>query len=126
MRERYQKKIEERIMGFEPGKAFSAVTFSDIADMNSTNVALYRLEKEGKIRRVIKGIYDIPVYSSLLDEYGVPDVEQAAEAIAEKVNWNIAPSGDTALNLLHISTQVPNVWEYVSDGPYRECELPLS
>ena len=27
---------------------------------------------------------------------------------------------DTALNILHISTQVPNVWEYVSDGPYRE------
>ena len=27
---------------------------------------------------------------------------------------------DTALNILHISTQVPNSWEYVSDGPYRD------
>ena len=24
------------------------------------------------------------------------------------------------MNVLHLSTQVPNVWEYVSDGPYRE------
>lgn len=29
-------------------------------------------------------------------------------------------SGNTALNILHISTQVPNVWEYVSDGTYRD------
>lgn len=30
------------------------------------------------------------------------------------------PGGDTALNLLALSTQVPAVWLYVSDGPYKE------
>ena len=32
------------------------------------------------------------------------------------------------MNILHISTQVPNVWEYVSDGPYRDYmigKIPL-
>lgn len=56
----------------------------------------------------------------MIQGYGVPRVDKVAEALARRFNWNIAPSGDTALNIMHISTQVPNAWEYVSDGPYRD------
>jgi hypothetical protein len=107
-------------MGYPYGTAFSASDFLDIADANSVSQALFRIEKDGKIRRVINGIYDKPAYSQLIQEYGVPRVDKIAEALARRFNWNIAPSGDTALNILHISTQVPNSWEYVSDGPYRD------
>ena len=34
--------------------------------------------------------------------------------------WTIVPCGDTALNLLGLSTQVPSQWVYVSDGAYKE------
>jgi hypothetical protein len=119
-RPKYQSQIEERIMGYPYGTAFSASDFLDIADANSVSQALFRIEKDGKIRRVINGIYDKPAYSQLIQEYGVPRVDKIAEALARRFNWNIAPSGDTALNILHISTQVPNSWEYVSDGPYRD------
>lgn len=118
-RPKVQAQIEERIMGYPYGTAFSASDFLDIADANSVSQVLFRLEKNGEIRRVISGIYDKPAYSQLIQEYGVPRIDKIAEALARRFNWNIAPSGDTALNLLHISTQVPNVWEYVSDGPYR-------
>lgn len=119
-RPKYQAKIEERIINYPFGTAFSASDFLDIADANPVSQALFRLEKDGAIRRVINGIYDKPAYSQLIHEYGVPRIDKIADALARRFNWNIAPSGDTALNLLHISTQVPNVWEYVSDGPYRE------
>ena len=119
-RPKYQSQIEERIMGYPYGTAFSASDFLDIADANSVSQALFRLEKDGKIRRVINGIYDKPAFSQLIQEYGVPRIDKIAEALARRFNWNIAPSGDTALNILHISTQVPNVREYVSDGPYRD------
>lgn len=119
-RPKYQSQIEERIMSYPYGTAFSASDFLDIADANSVSQALFRIEKDGKIRRVINGIYDKPAYSQLIQEYGVPRVDKIAEALARRFNWNIAPSGDTALNILHISTQVPNSWEYVSDGPYRD------
>ena len=46
-----------------------------------------------------------------------------AEALARKFNWTIAPSGDTALNVLHLTTQVPNTWSYVSDGPIRNYTI---
>ena len=127
-RPKYQAQIEERITGYPYGTAFSASDFLDIADANSVSQALFRLEKDGVIRRVIKGIYDKPAYSQLIQEYGVPRIDKIAEPLARKYNWNIAPSGDTALNILHVSTQVPAVWEYVSDGPYREYligKIPL-
>ena len=119
-RPRYQAQIEERITDYPYGTAFSASDFLDIADSNSVSQALFRIEKDGTIRRVINGVYDKPAYSQLIQEYGVPRIDKVADALARRFNWHIAPSGDTALNILHISTQVPNVWEYVSDGPYRD------
>ncbi len=119
-RPKYQSQIEERIKSYPYGTAFSASDFLDIADANSVSQALFRFEKDGEIRRVINGVYDKPAHSPLIQEYGVPRIDKIAEALARRFNWNIAPSGDTALNILHVSTQVPNVWEYVSDGPYRD------
>jgi hypothetical protein len=37
--------------------------------------ALYRLEKRGEIRRVIRGIYDYPRFSKLLDQPLSPDID---------------------------------------------------
>ena len=119
-RPKYQMQIEERIDKYPYGTAFSASDFLDVADANSVSQALFRIEKEGIIRRVMNGIYDKPAFSQLIQEHAVPRVDKVAEALARRFNWNIAPSGDTALNILHVSTQVPNVWEYVSDGPYRD------
>lgn len=123
MREKYQIEIEERIKNFEGGHAFSAVDFADIADTDPTNKALSRLNENGTIRRIIQGVYDKPLYSELLDEYSSPKVEKVVEALARKFNWTVAPAGETALNYLHISTQVSNSWSYISDGPYRKYEI---
>ena len=119
-RPKYQAQIKDRISGYPYGSAFSASDFLDIAEANSVSQALFRIEKDGRIRRVMNGIYDKPAYSQLIQEYAVPRIDKIADALARRFNWSIAPSGDTALNYLHISTQVPNEWEYVSDGPYRD------
>ena len=37
-------------------------------------------------------------------------------------NWTIGSKGDVALNILGISTQVPAVYHYISDGPYKKVE----
>jgi hypothetical protein len=76
------------------------------------------LTNEGKIQRILKGIYYNPVFSKLIGEYEAPSTHQVALAIARKYNWTIAPSGNTALNLLGLSTQVSAKWTYVSDGRY--------
>lgn len=123
MREKYQIEIENRIRQFDSGYVFTAADFFDIADTDPVNKALSRLNKNGEIRRIIKGTYDKPLYSILLKEYAVPDINSLAYALARKFNWTIAPTGETALNYLHLSTQVPNTWEYISDGPYRKYDV---
>ena len=102
------------------GEAFIPSDFLDIADTAAVRKALSRLTESEKIRRIIRGVYDCPRFSSLLQEYEAPNMEQVAKAIARNFGWHIAPCGDTALNLLGLSTQVPAVWQYVSDGPYRD------
>ncbi len=43
--------------------------------------------------------------------------------MARNYGWTIVPCGDTALNMLGLSTQVTAVWLYVSDGPYKIYEV---
>lgn len=75
------------------------------------------------IRRVLRGVYDKPKYSEILQEYAAPDPDRIAMALARKNRWSIAPSGDVALNLLGLSTQVPANWEYYSSGPFKSYQV---
>lgn len=122
-RPNYLKQIENRILSTPEGTAFITSDFLDLADTPAINKALSRLSAGGTIRRVVRGVYDRPAFSELLQEYAAPNMKQIAEAIARNFGWTIVPCGDTALNLLGLSTQVPAVWQYVSDGPYREYKI---
>ena len=119
----YLKQIENRILSTPEGAVFITSDFLDLADTPAINKALSRLSADGTIRRVVRGVYDRPAFSELLQEYAAPDMKQIAEAFARNFGWTIVPCGDTALNQLGLSTQVPAVWQYVSDGPYRKYTI---
>ena len=119
-REKYQALIDEIIDALQPGSVFVTSDFADIAPTGAINMSLSRLADSGRIRRILRGIYDKPRFSKLLNEPVAADPSKVAYAIARKNRWSIIPMGDTALNLLRLSTQVPAVWQYVSDGPYKE------
>jgi hypothetical protein len=122
MTQTIQKKIVNRIYGNGRGWAFSKIDFAGIGSDGSIRIALMRLEEEGTIRRVCRGIYDYPKYSDLLKSNLSPDFDQVARAIARKSGWTIRPSGAAALNLLGLSTQVPAKILYLSDGPTKTVE----
>lgn len=119
-REKYQMFIDERIREMQPGSVFVTSDFADIAPFAAISMYLSRLEASGNIRRILRGIYDKPRFSKLLNEPVAADPSKVAYAIARKNRWSIIPAGDTALNILRLSAQVPAVWQYVSDGPYKE------
>ncbi len=112
-------KIIARIYGNGRGNVFTPKDFLDLAGPRTTRSALDRLTRRGTIRRVMRGVYDYPRYSKLLDKQAGPDPDGIARAIARAHGWTILPSGNTALNLLGLSTQVPAKWEYFSDGPTK-------
>ena len=116
-------KILSRIYGRGRGWAFTPNDFISGFDRKQIDNALSDLSKEGKIRRICRGMYDYPKYSELLSQELSPDHEQVAQAFARKFNWRILPSGDAALNLLGLSTQIPGRFIYLSDGPNRKYSI---
>lgn len=114
------KIVRERIKKSEIGTVFVAIDFVDISDKTSINTYLARLNEEGLVRRILRGVYDKPEFNEFLGEFVAPEPDKVANALARNFGWTIVPCGDTALNLLGLSTQVPAAWVYVSDGTYNE------
>ena len=118
----YMQEVQDRILAAEEGSIFVTSDFADIADANTVRSALYRLVQNGVLRRILNGVFERPKYSKLLNEYVAADPDMVAKALARSYHWTIAPCGNTALNLLGLSTQVTAVWSYISDGPYKTYE----
>ncbi len=111
------------ISGHGRGWAFSANDLLAKFSRQQADNVLSDLLKDGKIRRVCRGIYDYPKYSEFLKQELSPDIDQVARAFARKFNWRIEVLGDTALNMLGLSTQVVAKYVYLSDGPNRSYDI---
>lgn len=118
----YMSGIRKRVLSAEDGTVFVTSDFADIADTNTIRQSIYRLVNDGTLRRILQGVYEKPKYSKLLEEYVAADPDAVAKALARSYHWTVAPCGNTALNLLGLSTQVTAVWSYISDGPYKTYE----
>ena len=116
----YLNQIRGNIEKAENGSVFVSTDFTDITDKKTVNMGLIRLADEGLIKKILFGVYYKPEYSELLGETVAPSPNKVAHALARNFGWTIVPCGDTALNLLGLSTQVPSQWVYVSDGAYKE------
>lgn len=112
--------IKDRINKSEIGTVFVATDFVDISDKTSINTYLTRLDEEKSLQRIMRGVYYKPEYNDFLGEFVAPEPDAVAHALARNFGWTIVPCGDTALNLLGLSTQIPATWVYVSDGTYKE------
>lgn len=112
--------IKKEIQNAKIGTVFVPIDFALITDKKTASVSLSRLEKEKIVLKIMRGIYYKAEYNDFLDEYVAPQADAVAHALSRNYGWTIVPCGDTALNLLGLSTQIPATWVYVSDGPYKE------
>jgi len=118
-----ENKIINRIYGHGRGWSFFKNDFSDVGNEAAVDQALSRLAKRGTIRRVIRGIYDYPKFSKLLNQDLSADIDQVAQALARKFGWRIQITENAALNVLGLSTQVPSQYMYLSDG--KSCKYQV-
>ncbi len=118
-----RSKILSRIYGHGRGWVFSSHDFIGDFRRYEIDQTLSSLAKAGAIRRILRGIYDYPRYSELLKRPVAPDLSEVAAALARKFNWNILPEGNTALNALGLSTQIPAKYIYFTSGPGRTYDI---
>lgn len=116
-------RVLSRIYGNGRGWAFSKKDFTYLGNTASIDRILSRLADKGITRRVMRGLYDYPAYSKLLKKTLSPDIDQLAHALARKFGWQIQISGNAALNIVGLSTQVPTQYLYLSDGPSKVYEI---
>ena len=122
MKDNSIRKILARIYGTGRGAVFTPKDFLDISTSETVRQSLRRLAAAGTIRRLLRGIYDYPAFSTLFDAPASPDPDAIARAIARTHGWTILPASETALNALGLSTQIPAHWRYFSDGPSKKYE----
>jgi len=118
-RPNYLEQIKKRIDAAEPGAVFIPSDFFDIAEAVKVNMCLNRITENGELIRIMRGLFAKSRYSEMLNKNVPPHSDDIARAIARNYGWTIIPCGDTALNMLGLSTQVPTTWLYISDGPYK-------
>jgi hypothetical protein len=121
MEDSISQTIRERIKNIKSGELFTISDFEDINNDNLVARTLSRLQNEGTIVRVTTGIYMNPKKT----QFGVlyPTLDQIAQKIAERDKAQIMPTGDTALNILGFSTQVPMNAVYITNGAKRKVKV---
>lgn len=82
---------------------------------------LSKLVDDGVIIKLAQGIY----YRPKMSRFGAvkPSVTQIAESIAKRDNTKILPVGETALNELGLSTQVPMSYTFLAISSGRTINL---
>lgn len=118
-----KNRLFQKIKSKGKGWVFSAVDFLPELKHWEIRQSFVALENEEIIVRVIPGLYYYPEYSELLKKKVAPDIGQVAKALARKYDWKIFPEGNTALNYLGLSTQVPAKYIYISSGSPRKYKI---
>lgn len=104
------------------GSVFTPSDFVDIAGRASIDQSLSRLVKAGRLRRLSRGLYDLPKIHPKLGALA-PSPDVVAQALARETGSVVQIAGARAANVLGLSTQVPAKNTYLTDGPARRVIL---
>ena len=115
-------KVFARILDKGRGAVHVPADFLDLGSRRAIDLALHRLAKKGTIRRLTRGVYDLPkVHSSI--GLLTPTADEIAEALAERDHARLQPAGAYAANALGLSEQVPAKAVFLTDGPSRTVKV---
>jgi hypothetical protein len=103
------------------GGLISPKEFLHLASRAAVDQALARLAREGKLLRVGRGAYALPVASRFGSR--PPSTEAVVEAIASTHGEVVVPNGAAEANALGLTTQVPTREIFLTSGPTRKLRL---
>ncbi|MCI1682857.1 MAG: DUF6088 family protein [Bacteroides sp.] len=111
-----QEQIDIKVKEAEPGTLFFVGDFAEYDNAYVSKI-LSLLTNFNVLERLAKGIY----YKPIITRYGTvyPSAEKIVKAIAEREHAEILPTGESALNALGLSTQVPMKPVYLTTGSPR-------
>ncbi|MEW7009928.1 DUF6088 family protein [Lentilitoribacter sp. EG35] len=104
-------------------KVWTPADFADLGSRAAVDKALQRMVKNDHLRRIERGLYDLPGVNSLTGKQTVPDYRAVIEAVTRRdhVRWLI--DGMTAANTLGFTNAVPAKIEVLVDARLKTIEL---
>jgi hypothetical protein len=112
------RKVIARMIAGRPGSIFTPLDFLDLGSRAAVDQALSRNCRLGVIRKVARGLYDVPRMDPVLGVLS-PGADAVARALALRDAVRLQPSGAYAANLLGLSDQVPMRLVFLTDGRAR-------
>ena len=115
------EKIREQVKLDKSGMVYFISDFAQHGNDVFISRLLSECVNDGLLIRIANGIY----YKPIETKFGVlfPSVDELIKAIARRDNAQILPTGETAQNLLGLSTQVPTRYVYLTSGSSRRIVL---
>ncbi|MBK8010127.1 MAG: type IV toxin-antitoxin system AbiEi family antitoxin domain-containing protein [Deltaproteobacteria bacterium] len=97
--------------------------FLDLGSRAAVDQALSRLTKAGQLRRVARGLYDLPRFNAVMKRSAPPDLDSAIQAVSRRDDIRLMPDGIVAAHQLGLTNAVPAKVAYVTDGRSRTVKI---
>jgi hypothetical protein len=101
---------------------FAPNQFLDLGNRSAVGVALHRLVKAGKIRRIRRGLFDLPRAHPITGQTA-PNIMATVQALMDGSQAQWLFTGAYAANALGLSDQVPAKIIILTDGVPRRVAL---
>lgn len=96
-----------RIQEAGPGRVWSRTDFVDFGGSYAVEKALQRLVQRGRIRRVLRGLYDRPTKDPITGKWDIPPILSFVDAIARRDGLRVLVDGLTAAHALGLISDRP-------------------
>jgi len=109
-----------------PDKSILAWTPNDFLDLGTRSAvdkALQRLALAGDLRRIDRGIYDVPRVNGLTGQPSTPNYTAIIDAVTRREKARFLPDGMTAANQLGLTDAVPAKITVHTDARLRPIHL---
>ncbi|MFS8979822.1 DUF6088 family protein [Cupriavidus necator] len=118
-----RENISALIEQASPGKVWVPTDFAHLGSRDAIDKTLQRFVRAGQLRRIDRGLYDLPKLNRLTGRSTMPDYRAVVEAIARRDNLRLLVDGMTAANDLGLTDAVPARVTIHTDSRRRSLKL---
>ena len=115
--------IKKRMSTRAPFGVWTPTDFLDLGSRDAIDQALSRMASAGDIRRITRGLYDLPRSNRLTGKRTNPDPRRVIDALARRDQARMLVDGLTAANDLGLTDAVPAKIAVHTDARLRPIRL---
>lgn len=115
--------ILNQIQAAGPGQVWVPVDFAALGTRDAIDKTLQRMVTTGELRRIERGLYDLPAVNTLTQRATAPDYRQVVDALARRDQVRLLVDGMTAANDLGLTDAIPAKLTIHTDCRRRSLKL---